>query len=197
MQRRDMSPSAILLVGFLATATSSSEDPNPPTFEQSRWQLSGALGLPFFVFFRGYAGELAVRVANLERWRFAANTFMVHIPRIFLGEGNEHWRVRHVGGSLGVQRFFTTRGGPFIGLHANVQENASSRGDDTVRVIELGVLPQLGYQWYPHASAGLFITPWVGVPVQLYRSAKVQLGGVEFHHKPFTLVPSLNLGWEL
>ena len=40
------------------------------------------------------------------------------------------------------------------------------------------------------------MTPWLGVPIPLVRPAAV-VADAEFKQKAFSMVPSINLGWEI
>jgi hypothetical protein len=196
--------SKLLMIATLATAgvtqseESAGSDREAPE-STSRWQVEGSTSPQFFFPMRGYHLALGVRPPGLPRWRFSAISFGLQMPELFLKENaGLGWTVRHWSPITAGASFFVTggaRGGLFVSLYVAPHRNTYARGGESVTLTELAVMPQLGFQWSPFDSNGLFVQAWIGPAISLFRSGAAVADGLAFRHARMSVVPALELGY--
>ena len=146
----------------------------------------------------GYQLTVTVRLPAAPRWRFGASAFGIQIPEAFATLDNAGWSVHDNGFAAGVDREFGSagRGGWYVGADAVAQQRRTSRSDGTGTLVEYDVMLQAGYRWYPSRTLGATITPWLGFPINLHRTAEPVIDGMTYKFKPVGVVPNIAIGWE-
>jgi len=132
---------------------------------------------------------------SLPQLRITAKTFSLRFPKLFLGDANDGWSVRHYAAAVGAHYFLSLHhGGLFAGAQVTAQDAIYRRGDGSAKHIEVAAAPTIGYQWFP-SSLGLFITPYIEVPVFLVRP-DAAVADHKFHYARFLVSPSVSIGWQ-
>ena len=187
----------LVVVALFVPALGHAEPVDSPTAAVDRVRI-GVDTSPVLAAMDGYQLTVAVRLPAAPRWRFGASAFGIQIPETFAQLDNSGWSVHDNGFAAGVEREFSSsgRGGWYVGADAVAQQRRTSRSDGTGTLIEYDLMLQAGYRWYPSHTLGAMVTPWLGVPIALYRTAEPVIDGMTYKFKPAGIVPNVSLGWE-
>jgi hypothetical protein len=146
----------------------------------------------------GYQVTVAVRLPAAPRWRFGVSAFGIQVPETFAELDNQGWSVHDNGFAAGVERELghAARGGWLLGAAFVGQQRRTSRSDGTGTLLEYDLMLQAGYRWYPSRRVGLEVTPWIGLPIALHRTAEPVIDGMTYKFRPVGFVPNVAVGWE-
>jgi hypothetical protein len=153
---------------------------------------------PQFPLLAGFAVGVGVKAPQHVRLGF--NAFTLQIPELFFAQSNQGqgWSVRHFGIGLTAQFYLRADSeGFFAGAMVAPHRNVYAVDGDQIAVTELFVGGQVGYQWFPSESLGLYVMPWLAVTVPVYEGSELVVGERRFESKPVTVFPAIFVGWRL
>lgn len=155
----------------------------------------------------GFDANADFRVTKLPHLRFGilgysgkwAGSFG---KRILLTEdfAENNWVTQWNGIGIEAQyqfRFGLKRGGLQPGLRLQWNQfiyRQDNTGKGTAN--HFVMTPQIGFQWFPFRSLGLYILPWAGVQIPVTGSDKIIINGAERATRKNMTVATAHIGWE-
>ena len=151
----------------------------------------------------GYALYLGVKPPGPGNYRFGVGTFALDFPTFAVDAlaGESGWSVRARWTALVyVSRYFSEdRRGWFVGGRAFVSSfryrNSAFPGQQDEEQ-HLFLAPEVGYQWFPFES-GFYITPWLGLGVDVVRSGVPRVGDRTLNGARLLPLPFVYFGYEI
>ena len=141
--------------------------------------------------------------ASLPGVRWHVEAFGIEIPEGlvdgFEGNTGEGWRRRiHLALMLSADHHpLAALPGLHWGAGFNVQRTSVSRrgidGEQTYDLIE--PIVRVGYQWFPLADVGLFLTPYMVLGVPIHLSEPEPIGGQAYKEAALLPAASVQVGW--
>lgn len=129
------------------------------------------------------------------RWKEQVDRFL--LTKDFTGD---QWEAQWDGLALETHYQFPlglTRGGLLAGLRTQWNHiTYYEAGKEKARADHLMMTPQLGFQWFLHKKAGLYLLPWVGYMADVAGSDKVNIDGMKVNTRKRNAIVTFQIGWE-
>ncbi len=138
----------------------------------------------------GYSMHLG---GSTEHWRMEVGLFGMHLPEWV--HGNKGFSASFTGYSVALQTFpFAKRTGPFVGIGGGMIRPLIELDDTNMakRLREFSVGTQVG--WRIDVVDGFYVSPWVGLDYS-FDVHDVKLGGKTYKNSPWTIFPTVHLGY--
>jgi hypothetical protein len=197
-----------VLVVVAATPALADEPPRAePTAKPSApWKLSIDSDPSTFAL-GGYSLWAMAKPARTHHLRVGVGAFAIDFPSFLVpylnrsGETGWSLDVRAVMGFAGY--FFGDRKGLYLGAYSGYLQSRHRR-DDMPGVASrdnLTVLPTIGYQWFPFATAtsalrGAYLQPWAGATFWIPVGGTTTLGTHTFKDPYVVPIAAVHLGYE-
>jgi hypothetical protein len=149
----------------------------------------------------GYSVHTGYRPDALPHWRFELGTYGLDYPSVIvdLDSANKGWDAAIRRGVEAQVGWFPRerRGGWFFAGSLAVNNERDTldgmSGDRTT----FGVMPQIGYQWFPFAHQSFYIKPWAGAAILVLKGHDVTIAGRTFDEAEVSPFATVHLGFEL
>jgi len=184
---------ALLSVGTEADAAEPmSMPPTVSTSPSSGFELEWD---PSVLLLQGFSAVAVYGPAALPQWRFGVDVYTFQLPGFQLQTG---WQARAFGATA-LARFHPWGAPQGFWVAAMVRGGYwryAYLDQGTDAVLDLSVIPRIGFNWYPFGLAGRFyVAPQIGVAIPVLVSGGPTVGA-ESHPRlsPFP-TPAVHLGW--
>jgi dihydroflavonol-4-reductase len=184
-----------LALPLCALVTIARADDEPAVAD--RWHVSLETD-PLNIVLGGGSALVEVAPGPLPRWRFGAVAYRTNLPSFAVSDGWSNVQIELGVGAQAHYYFDRSRRGLFVGMLAslNAWEYTAPAGSATNR--QLGVMPQIGYHWFPSKRLGLFLKPWAGVGIPIYTTRDAAVDGMTYEPGlPVAPLVSIHVGWQI
>jgi hypothetical protein len=176
----------ILCIGLLLSWS------RPSTAQKLTFELEAD---PIAYIFQGYSLHT---ILNKGHWRYSMGVFGIKQPDFFVSNKNFDVYTQGIDAKIDYILREDTRGF-FVGAQVNYAREKVSQESLRLKNIDgLNFGPRIGYRYFISRNSsspkGLYIAPWVAL-LYATNQTTVQSGDQVYDPSPWTIFPTVHLGW--
>jgi hypothetical protein len=181
---------------FLASAGAEAGDDAAPTWRPS-FETDPTTAAYWVLGSLAYSTHVLVK-PPIPHWRFGLDNYEGDVPGQFLTGDASAFRVRYAAWGAQAQFFFSRASrGFFVGSFVVVHRWSYRLAEAATTTWRAGVTPEVGFQWLPFGSSGLYVTPWIGATLDARVAGSPTLSGRTYPENAVSPIVTVHVGYEL